>query len=129
MEPLIATASIGELLSWLGLFGAIPPLLIVALVRLVEGPWVETDVIADAADPSIARWIVGTTAYSRRLHDHEAAKLADDEIHVAYTRRHRPRVMRLEPHQGALRALLVVGLVLAGVSVVGFALSLLPLLG
>ena len=63
MEPLIATASIGELLSWLGLFGAIPPLLIVALVRLVEGPWVETDVIADAADPSIARWIVGTTAY------------------------------------------------------------------
>ncbi len=129
MEPLIATASIGELLSWLGLFGAIPPLLIVALVRLVEGPWVETDVIADAADPSIARWIVGTTAYSRTLHDHEAAKLADDEIHVGYTRRHRPRVMRLEPHQGGLRALLVVGLVLAGVSVVGFALSLLPLLG
>jgi hypothetical protein len=121
VEPLIATASIGELLSWLGLFGAIPPLLIVALVRLVEGPWVETDVIADAADPSIARWIVGTTAYSRTLHEHEAAKLADDEIHVGYT--------RLEPHQGGLRALLVVGLVLAGVSVVGFALSLLPLLG
>lgn len=128
MDPLLAIAGIGELLSWLGIVGAIPPLLVVALVRLIEGPWVETDVVADALDPSVARWMVGMTAYSRRLHDHEAAKLADDEIHVGFTRKHRPSVMRLEPHQGGMRALLVVGLVLAGVALVGFILSLLPLL-
>jgi hypothetical protein len=124
VEPVIAIALIGEVLAWVGLIGAIVPLGIGMLIRLIDGGWAPVDLILDERT---AHWMVDGRGFSRELDDHEFARLEADDEHPAYVARNRPSAMQLEPHSPAARAFLIVGVVLAAVGVVGLAVSMLPL--
>lgn len=121
---MIAIALIGEVLAWVGLIGAIVPLGIGMLIRVIDGGWTPVDLIVDERT---AHWMVEGRGYSRELDDHELVRLEADSGHPGYVARNRPSALQLEPHSPAARAFLIVGVVLLMVGVVGLAVSMLPL--
>ncbi len=129
MEPIDAAASIGELVSWLCLVPGIPALLAAWLLRVRDGGWSEVEIIVvRAGERAVARWYAGGGFHERRLSRSEGMRLAGDGAHVAHVSERDPSRMRLPGHPPAQRMLLVIGAVLTAAGLVGFALSLLPLL-
>jgi hypothetical protein len=127
VTPLDSAAGIGELLSWVGLGMGVPLLLIGWGMRHRDGAWLPVSiVVAPGPRGAVARWYTGGDFHERRLR-HDEAHLRAGE-HDALVSSRDARRMRLHP-PAVPRTLLLVGGILCIVGVVGFALSLLPLLG
>lgn len=135
MEPIDAVASIGELVSWLCLVPGIPALLAGWLLRARDGDWSPIEIVTvDVEGRTIARWYAGEAFHQRRLTHGERMRLgahpgtgASGE-HDAQVSTRSPARMRLDAHPPLQRMLLVVGAVLTAAGLLGFLLSLLPLL-
>ena len=127
MTPLDSAAGIGELLSWVGLGMGIPLLLMGWWMRHRDGAWLPVSiVVAPGPRGAVARWYTGGEFHERRLRGAEAHLRAGE--HEALVSSRDARRVRLHP-PAMPRMLLLVGGILCVVGAVGFALSLLPLLG
>lgn len=128
MEPIDTAASIGELISWFCLVPGIPLLLAGWLLRSRERGSSPVDiVVAQREGRTVARWYADGF-HERRLSRHERMRLGAEGDHVARVSDRNPSRMRLTGHPPAQRLLLVIGVVLTGTGLLGFAISLLPLL-
>lgn len=130
MEPVDAVASIGELVSWFCLLPGIPALLVGLALRARDGRWLPVRIITVAAEGrTLARWYVGGAFHQRRLSRNERMRLSGPGEHMARVSEREPARMRLEGHPPVQQLLLIIGGILTAVGVLGFALSMLPLLG
>lgn len=122
--PLIdALAAVGEVLSWIGLGAGIPLIVVAAMIALAEGRWEQVDIaIIERDGIPIARWFAGGDFHERALTPREDA---GDGWHHGFVSVRVPGHARLNPP--VLRRLLItVGVVFAGVGVIGFILSMIP---
>lgn len=115
-------------MSWLCLVPGIPLLVAGWLVRASGGSWSPTRIaVVPVGDRALARWYAGGGFHERMLTRHERMRLDDaDEQDAQVSDRH-PSRMRLAGPGAAQRLLLIVGGVLTTLGVVGFLVSLLPL--
>ncbi|GEK79721.1 hypothetical protein [Agrococcus baldri] len=129
MEPIDAAAAIGELISWVCLVPGIPALLAAWLLRSRDGDWSPVEIVVVEIDGrTVARWYAGGGFQQRRLTRGERMRVGETGEHVAQVSTRNPARMRLGDHPPMQRLLLVVGAVLTAAGLIGFVLSLLPLL-
>ncbi|WP_347754320.1 hypothetical protein [Agrococcus sp. ProA11] len=129
MQPIDAAAGIGELMSWLCLVPGIPTLLAGLLLRASGGSWSPTRIaVVPLGDRARARWYAGGGFHERLLSRHERQRLDDaDEQDAQVSDRH-PSRMRLGGPSATQRLLLIFGGILTALGLLGFVVSLLPLL-
>lgn len=115
-----------ELFAWVGFVSAALLLLVLGVVRLVDGAWLAADAAVVAVDGRLtAIWTAGESGtYSRALDDDEAADVSSDPLPVYYSARspERMRLDRLSAAERVLRLLfwlmLAVGVVASGAGLV-----------
>ncbi|MGO2746754.1 hypothetical protein [Microbacterium sp.] len=123
MTPLDVLATVGEVLSWVGLGIGIPLLILSAMVALAEGRWERVDVAVVERDGAmIARWFAGGDFHERRL---TARERGFDDWHQGYVRVRDPQHARLHPP--VLRRLtFTLGAIFTGIGIIGFIVSMIP---
>ena len=117
----------GDLLGWVGLGAGGFMLAIWAIVRLVEGRWLTTaGVIIGEPGHYLLRWISADGVVCERRIDDATRDLlvGEPELPVHYAR-HLPHRASWDGPGNPARALWILGLVLCGVGLVAFAVSLL----
>lgn len=125
MTPLETLAMIGEIFSWIGLGIGLPLLLLALAVRAADGPWeaVEIAVVRDDSGLS-ARWFAGEDFRERGLR-HDEAGLGEG-WHRGWVSSRRPWRARFSGPPATERICSVLGGMLTGVGILGFAVSWLP---
>lgn len=120
---------IGDLLSLLGLGLGIPLYLIGTLLYSTDKKMLATEVVTtdDGGGPQL-RWFAAGDFYERPLRLEEADYFTDQDYCEGYVKPRRPGIMRLEPQRQITRICRVMGTTLVAIGLVGFLLSLLPLL-
>ena len=121
--------NLAELFTWIGLLLGAGCLTAMLILRAARSGWVETDaVIVDENGSEQLRWMTTDgELHKRDLHPDERSTIADpDELHVHYHRRapHRVRFEVVGHGEKVLRAL---GLILVGIGVLSFIVSLVAL--
>lgn len=127
MTSLDTLALVGEVLSWVGLGLGIPLLLVALLIRALEGSWVDVEIaVIERGGEWIARWFAGGDFHERPLTRAESAT-AELGWSEGVVSEKQPDHARLgEPPHGR-RVVRTLGIVFAGVGVLGLIASLLPL--
>ena len=116
---------IAELLTWVGISVGLLLLVASLLARAVSGRWVETDaVLVDGADETSVRWMSEEGLHLQTLTTQERSDLPESEgLRIFYQRRD-PRRMRLEATGHGERVLRLLGLLLFGLGILAFVLSI-----
>lgn len=127
MEYLDTFALVGEVLSWIGLGVGLPLLLLALLIRAIEGSWVDIEIAVIERDGEwIARWFAGGDFHERPLTRGESMS-AELGWSAGVVSENNPDHARLgEPPHGR-RVVRTLGIVFAGVGVLGLIVSLVPL--
>jgi hypothetical protein len=116
---------IAEVFTWVGLsLGAL--LLIAALiVRAIAGRWIETDaILVDGAETASVRWMSADGLHLQPLTSAERDDLSESEgLRIFYQQRD-PSRMRLDAVGHGERVLRLLGLLLLGIGVLGFVVSM-----
>jgi len=111
-----------ETFTWLGLGIGLISVVLLVVVRAIDGPWVATSaVIIPGTDPVEARWMTLDGAlHSRILDEHEGHDVGiDDDVEVFYCHR-APYRMRFGRRGHAERILTLLAVVFGAIGVVCF---------
>lgn len=123
MQSIDALAVVGEVLSWIGLGIGIPLLVIAGMVALAEGGWERVDIaVIERADEIILRWFAGGDFHERPLKHRERV---DEGWHSGYVSVRDPSHARVDPPM-LRRFLTTLGIVFAGLGLIGFVVSMIP---
>ncbi len=116
---------IAELLTWVGLSLGLVLLIASLITRAVSGRWVETDaVLVENKDEASVRWMSEDGLHLHPLTTAERSDLpASDGLRVFYQRRD-PDRMRLEASGHGERVLRLLGLLLFGLGLMAFVVSI-----
>jgi len=118
---------VGEIFSWTGLMLGLPLLVVVLVVRLVEGEVAATEaVVVSGPDAVLARWFAAGDFDERPLRDWELHRLRGRDSFDAFVSRRNPSRMRLDAHRPLVPPLRTAGTVLTIVGACGFVASWLP---
>lgn len=127
MQFLDTLALVGEVLSWIGLGIGLPLLIVAALVRLVEGSWLDIEIAVIDRDGSLfARWFAGNDFHERSLRRAES-RFAEAGWGRGVVSANNPDRARLGEPPHLRRVTLTLGIVFTSVGLLGFLGSLLPL--
>ncbi|MGL3150980.1 hypothetical protein ACSS7Z_11545 [Microbacterium sp. A82] len=123
MSPLDALAAVGEVLSWIGLGAGIPLLIVAGMIALAEGRWEPVDIAVIERDgEAIARWFAGGDFRERPLTQRENVT---DGWHEGFVSVRSPGHVRMTAPM-LRRLLATLGIVFAGVGIIGLVVSMIP---
>ncbi|MGM7679599.1 hypothetical protein [Microbacterium sp. A94] len=123
MSPLDALAAVGEVLSWIGLGAGIPLLIVAGMIALAEGRWEPVDIAVIERDgEAIARWFAGGDFRERPLTQRENVA---DGWHEGFVSVRSPGHVRMSAPM-LRRLLATLGIVFAGVGIIGLVVSMIP---
>ncbi|MGY1552122.1 hypothetical protein ACW5CM_10110 [Microbacterium sp. A588] len=123
MSPLDALAAVGEVLSWIGLGAGIPLLIVAGMIALAEGRWEPVDIAVIERDgEAIARWFAGGDFRERPLTQRENVA---DGWHEGFVSVRSPGHVRMTAPM-LRRLLATLGIVFAGVGIIGLVVSMIP---
>jgi len=127
MDALETLALVGEVLSWVGLGIGLPLLLLAMLIRAIEGPWHRIEIaIVEREGSSFARWFAGGEFRERPL-THGESVIAHEGWTPGVVSARDPSHARVGDPPHLRRVVMTLGIVFAGVGVIGLVGSLLPL--
>lgn len=127
MSALEVIGLIGELFSWIGLTPGLALLLLVLVLRTVDGEMTATEIIVvNKPDAVMARWFAAGDLHERPLGAWECDRLAGRDSAEAFVSNRTPGRMRLDAHRPMVRMIWTIGLVLTIVGGCGFVASWLP---
>jgi len=117
--------AIAELLTWVGISLGLLLLLASLVVRAVSGRWIETDaVLVDGADETSVRWMSADGLHLQPITSAERSDFASpDGVRIFYQKRD-PDRMRLEAMGHGQRVLRLLGLLLFGLGILAFIVSI-----
>ncbi|WP_194763662.1 hypothetical protein [Microbacterium sp. UFMG61] len=127
MDALETLALVGEVLSWVGLGIGLPLLLLAMLIRAIEGPWHRIEIaIVEREGSSFARWFAGGDFHERPLKRGESV-IPHEGWAPGVVSANDPSRARVGDPPHLRRVVTTLGIVFAGVGVIGLVGSLLPL--
>ncbi len=117
--------AIAELLTWVGISLGLLLLLASLVVRAVSGRWIETDaILVDGADEASVRWMSADGLHLQHITSAERSDFAGpDGVRIFYQKRD-PDRMRLEAMGHGERVLRLLGLLLFGLGILAFIVSM-----
>ena len=129
MTAVDIAGAVGDLLSWIGLIGGLPLLVIALMIRVSEGAYapVPVTIVDDLDDRGFALWSVGGRTCTRALTTHEQVVHAEKTSVEGYVSTRDPERMRFDRRSPAVRICLLLAIVLLSAAAIGFLVSLLPL--
>ncbi|MCP1428979.1 hypothetical protein J3D45_001477 [Microbacterium foliorum] len=125
MHPIDTLALVAEVLSWIGLGLGLPLLIVAALIRVTEGPWMPIEIaVIDRDGELLARWFAGDDFRERRLRRSEPSTVGWTTGVVSANDPTRARIGEPPHFRRVVRTL---GIVFTGVGALGLIVSLVPL--
>ncbi|WP_298044946.1 hypothetical protein [uncultured Citricoccus sp.] len=119
----------GALLSWIGLGLGLPLFPIGLALRSAEPALVPIEVvIVRGPHEPLAHWSAGDDFHEQPLHPTERAHYAGRDVCTGYIDSENPSQMRLDPHRQATGTCRALGISFLVIGLVGFAISLVPML-
>ena len=119
----------GDLLSWIGLGLGVPLLLVGTFLRAQDVALLPVEiVIVRGPHEPLARWYAGDAIHERTLDPTERSHYAGKDTCTGYISPRIPSRMRLERHRQVTRSCRALGTTLTVIGLVGFVLSILPVL-
>lgn len=117
--------AIAELLTWVGISLGLLLLLASLVVRAVSGRWIETDaILVDGAEEASVRWMSADGLHLQPITSAERSDFAGpDGVRIYYQKRD-PDRMRLEAMGHGERVLRLLGLLLFGLGILAFIVSI-----
>lgn len=117
--------AIAELLTWVGISLGLLLLLASLVTRAISGRWIETDaILVDGVDETSVRWMSADGLHLQPLTNAERSDLAaSDGLRIFYQKRD-PDRMRLEAMGHGERVLRLLGLLLFGLGMLAFIVSM-----
>lgn len=117
--------AIAELLTWVGISLGLMLLLASLVVRAASGRWIETDaILVDGADEASVRWMSADGLHLHPITNAERSDFASpDGVRIFYQKRD-PDRMRLEAMGHGERVLRLLGLLLFGLGILAFVVSM-----
>ena len=130
MNAIDIIATIGELISWIGIIAGVPLAIIGLMIRVAEGTYspVSVTIVEGIGERQFALWSTDSRTCSRVLSPHEQTTRLDGTTVTGYVSIRDPERMRLERRSPAVRICLVLASVMLGAALIGFIVSLLPLM-
>lgn len=129
MNAVDTLSLIGELLSWVGILVGIPFLIIMLLIRVIDGRHKPTNItiVAGFDDQQVAFWNAGERTLTCVLPGRPMPSAGSRQELIGYVSQRDPQRMRFEKRHPADKTCGIVAAVMFITAAVGFIVSLLSL--